>query len=88
MENNNKTIAIVGLVLGILVPVAGIIVSAIALNKIKVTGDVENAGLAKAGLIVGIILTALSIVGAICAVCTSLAAISAGLAGVFFLPFI
>lgn len=83
MDNNNKTMAIVGLVLGILVPVAGIIVSAIALNKIKVTGDFENAGMAKAGLIIGIVLTALSIVGVICTVCTSLAAISAGLAGTF-----
>lgn len=74
MDNNNKTMSIVGLVLGILVPVAGIIVSAIALKKIQETGDTENAGMAKAGLIIGIVLTVISVVTAVCSICTVCAA--------------
>ncbi len=76
---DTKTLSIVGLVLGILIPVAGIIVSAVALNRMKQEGNLESKNIAMAGLIIGIILTALSLVGTICLVCTTCAA--AGLAG-------
>jgi hypothetical protein len=55
-----KTMGIVGLILAIVAPVIGIIVSAIALNQSKSAG-VENK-LAKIGLIVGIALTVLIVV--------------------------
>lgn len=83
---DTKTLSIVGLVLGILFPVAGIIVSAVALNKMKqgnvamdANGNPDGKNLAMAGLIIGIILTALSVVGTICLVCTTCA--TAGLVG-------
>ena len=52
-----KTLGIVGLVLAIVAPLVGVIVSAIALNQSKKAGF-ENK-LAKIGLIVGIVLTVL-----------------------------
>jgi hypothetical protein len=52
-----KTLGIVGLVLAILAPVVGIILSAIALSQSKNAGYPNK--LAKIGLIVGIVLTAL-----------------------------
>ena len=55
-----KTLGIVGLVLAIVAPVVGIIVSAIALSQSKKAGF-ENK-LAKIGLIVGIVLTVLIVV--------------------------
>jgi hypothetical protein len=55
-----KTLGIVGLVLAIVAPLIGIIVSAVALNQSKKAGY-ENK-LAKIGLIVGIVLTVLIIV--------------------------
>ncbi len=55
-----KTLGIVGLVLAILAPLVGIIVSAVALNQSKKAGY-ENK-LAKIGLIVGIVLTVLYVV--------------------------
>ena len=55
-----KTLGIVGLVLAILAPVVGIIVSAVALSQSKKAGY-ENK-LAKIGLIVGIVLTVLYVV--------------------------
>ncbi len=83
---DTKTLSIVGLVLGILFPVAGIIVSAVALNKMKqgnvpmdANGNPDGKNLAMAGLIIGIILTALSLVGSICLICTTCA--TAGLVG-------
>jgi Domain of unknown function (DUF4190) len=51
-----NTLAIVALILGIVVPIGGIICGPIALGQIKRTGE-GGAGLAKAGLIIGIILT-------------------------------
>jgi len=56
-----NTLAIVALILGIVVPIGGIICGPIALGQIKRTGE-AGAGLAKAGLIIGIILTILSII--------------------------
>lgn len=66
---DTKTLSIVGLVLGILVPVAGIIVSAIALNKMKQTGVEDGKGMAMAGLIIGIVLTAIYILIVACSTC-------------------
>lgn len=58
-----KTLGIVGLVLAILAPVIGLIVSIIARNQSKAAG-VENTP-AKIGIIVGIVLTALYVIGII-----------------------
>ncbi len=55
-----KTLGLVGLILAIVAPVVGIIVSAVALSQSKKAGF-ENK-LAKIGLIVGIVLTVLVIV--------------------------
>lgn len=55
-----KTLGIVGLVLAIVAPLVGVVVSAVALSQSKKAGF-ENK-LAKIGLIVGIVLTALIIV--------------------------
>ena len=55
-----KTLGIVGLVLAIVAPVVGIIVSAVALSQSKNAGF-ENK-LAKIGLIVGIVLTVITLV--------------------------
>jgi hypothetical protein len=55
-----KTLGIVGLVLAIVAPVVGIIVSAIAMNQSKKAGYPNK--LAKIGLIVGIVLTVLIVI--------------------------
>jgi hypothetical protein len=55
-----KTLGLIGLILAIVAPVVGIIVSAIALSQSKKAGF-ENK-LAKIGLIVGIVLTVLIVV--------------------------
>jgi len=56
-----NTLAIIALILGIVIPLGGIICGPIALGQIKRTGE-AGAGLAKAGLIIGIILTVLGII--------------------------
>lgn len=58
-----KTLGIVGLVLAILASFVGLIISVIAFNQSKAVG-VHN-GIAKAGIIVGIITTILGIVYAV-----------------------
>jgi hypothetical protein len=55
-----KTLGLIGLILAIVAPVVGIIVSAVALSQSKKAGF-ENK-LAKIGLIVGIVLTVLIVV--------------------------
>ena len=55
-----KTLGIVGLVLAIVAPLIGVIISAIALNQSKSAGYPNK--LAKIGLIVGIVLTVLVVV--------------------------
>lgn len=50
-------LAIIALVLGFVIPIGGIICGPIALSQIKRTGQ-SGKGLAKAGLIIGIIITA------------------------------
>lgn len=54
---DNKTMAILGLVLSIVVGPIGIIFSAIALNKMKQSGEPnpDGKGFAIAGLIIGIV---------------------------------
>lgn len=56
----NSTMSIVGLVLAILFPLIGLILSIVAWKQAAETGD--NKGLAKAGIIVGAVLIVLNIV--------------------------
>ena len=56
-----NVLAIVALILGIVVPIGGIICGPIALGQIKRTGE-NGRGLAMAGLIIGIVLTLLGII--------------------------
>lgn len=56
-----NTLAIIALVLGIIIPIGGIICGHIALGQIKRTGE-GGRGLAMAGLIIGYGLTALTII--------------------------
>ena len=55
-----KTLGIVGLILAIIVPLVGLIISIVAANQSKKAGF--SNGLAKAGIIVGAILVALGII--------------------------
>jgi hypothetical protein len=54
-----KTLGLVGLILAIVAPVVGIIISAVALSQSKNAGFPNK--LAKIGLIVGIVLTVLGV---------------------------
>jgi hypothetical protein len=74
-EDPGKTLGIVGLVLAILAPVIGIIVSAIARSQSQKAGFQNQ--FAKIGLIVGIILTAVWLIGVIAYVVFFAAAIGA-----------
>lgn len=58
-----KTLGIVGLVLAIVAPVIGIIISAVALNQSKTAGYPNK--LAKIGIIVGIVLAVVGIIASI-----------------------
>lgn len=62
---NTKTLSIVGLVLSFVFPVAGIIVSAICLNKYKTENITDGKNLATAGLVIGIVMTVLGIITSI-----------------------
>ncbi len=59
-QDPGKTLGIVGLVLSIVASFIGLIISIVAFNQSKKAGF--NNGLAKAGIIVGIITTLLSVV--------------------------
>jgi hypothetical protein len=72
-----NTLAIVALILGIVIPIGGIICGPIALSQIKRTGE-SGSGLAKAGLIIGIVLTLLGIIVTIAYVALIAAAVSSG----------
>lgn len=64
---NNKTLAIVGFVLALVLGgLPGLIVSAIALNNMKKTGEVDGKGFAVAGLIIGIVELALIVLSVAC----------------------
>ena len=69
-----KTLGIVGLVLAILVPLVGLIISVVANNQSKAAGYPNQ--LAKIGIIVGAILTALYVIGFIISAIISAAAFS------------
>jgi Domain of unknown function (DUF4190) len=56
-----NVLAIVALILGIVVPIGGIICGPIALGQIKRTGE-AGRGLAMAGLIIGIVFTILGVI--------------------------
>lgn len=72
-----NTLAIIALILGIVVPIGGVICGPIALGQIKRTGE-NGRGLALAGLIIGIALTLLAIIGTIAYVALIAAALSSG----------
>jgi peptidyl-prolyl cis-trans isomerase B (cyclophilin B) len=57
-QQKTNTLAIVALILGILVPIAGIVVGHISLSQIKKTGE-NGRGLALAGTILGYVGTVL-----------------------------
>ena len=73
-----KTLAIVGFVLSFLIPIAGLIVSGIALNKYKQTGETDGKGFATAGLVIGIVCMALYVLAVGCTVCASVCATALG----------
>ena len=53
---NNKTLAIVGFVLALVLGgLPGLIVSAVALKKMKDSGEEDGKGFAVAGLVIGIV---------------------------------
>ncbi|HEY1531634.1 MAG TPA: DUF4190 domain-containing protein [Galbitalea sp.] len=56
-----NVLAIVALILGIVVPIGGIICGPIALGQIKRTGE-AGRGLAMAGLIIGIVFTIIGVI--------------------------
>ena len=74
-----KNMAILGLVLSFLVSPAGIIVSAIAMKKMKEEGNEDGKGLAVAGLVLGIIFTVVYVIIVGCVSCAGCAL--AGMAG-------
>ncbi|BAJ74310.1 hypothetical protein MTES_1346 [Microbacterium testaceum StLB037] len=62
--NRTNVVSIFALVLGFVVPIGGIIAGAVGLSQVKRTGE-KGRGLAIAGIIVGSVMTLLSIVGVI-----------------------
>lgn len=76
---DNKSLAILGLVLSIVTGIPGLIVSAVALKKFKDSGETDGKGFATAGLIIGIICAVGYIIGIACIGCAGcLAAAGAG----------
>ena len=75
---DNKTLAIVGFVLALVLGgLPGLIVSAVALKKMKDTGNEDGKGFAIAGLVIGIVELAIIILTVACggaaAICLALA---------------
>lgn len=67
MTNTNEktnTLAIIGLIVAFFVPLVGAILGHVALSQIKKTGE-GGRGVALAGVIIGWVFTALSILGAL-----------------------
>ena len=75
-SQKTNVLAILGLIFGILVPIAGIILSIIALVQIKKDPNQKGKGLAIAGLTIGCVLLILGIVIAI-AVTSTMAGLNA-----------
>ncbi len=72
-----NVLAIIALILGIVVPIGGVICGPIALGQIKRTGE-NGRGLALAGLIIGIAFTLIGIIAIIAYVAIIAAAVSSG----------
>ena len=62
-EDPAKTLSIVGLVLAIVAPLIGLIISIVARKQSRAAG--YDNGMAKAGVIIGAILTVLGVIGTI-----------------------
>ncbi|MDF2667636.1 MAG: hypothetical protein K0R81_3486 [Microbacterium sp.] len=62
--NRTNVVSIFALVLGFIVPIGGIIAGAVGLSQVKRTGE-KGRGLAIAGIIVGSVMTLLTILGVI-----------------------
>ena len=76
-QGRTNTLAIVALILGIVVPIGGIICGHIALRQIKRTGEAGH-GLALAGTVIGYILTVLGIIITVAYIAIIAAAVSSG----------
>lgn len=75
-EDPGKTLGIIGLVLSILVPIAGLIVSIIAKKKSEAANFVNTP--AKVGVILGWIFTILGVIGLIIYIIAIVALINSG----------
>ena len=76
---DTKTLSIIGLVVSFIIPLAGIIVCAIALKQFKEQGITDGKGFAVAGLVIGIVFMVFSIILASCLGCLgALAGAAAG----------
>ena len=62
-EDPGKTLGLVGLILSIVANVIGLIISIVAFRKSKAAGF--NNGMAKAGIVIGAILTAISLIATV-----------------------
>ena len=78
-EDPAKTLSIVGLVLAIVVPLVGLIISIVARKQSRQAGF--DNGMAKAGIIVGAILTVLGLIVAIINIVIIVSAGGAGYTG-------
>lgn len=72
-----KQLGLVGLILAIIVPLVGLIISVVANNQSKAAGYPNQ--LAKIGIIIGAILTALGVIVLIINIVITAAAVNAGL---------
>jgi hypothetical protein len=72
-----NVLAIIALILGIVIPIGGIICGPIALGQIKRTGE-NGRGLALAGLIIGIAFTLIGLIAIIAYIALIAAAVNAG----------
>ena len=66
---DNKSFAILSFVLSFFFPLVGLIMSGIALNKFKQSGETDGKGFATAGLIIGIVAMVISVGSIICIGC-------------------
>ena len=67
-DGSQKTLAIVGIILAVLFPLIGLIVSIVAKSHAQQAGDQSSANLAKIGCIIGGVLIALSVISVIISV--------------------
>ncbi len=74
----NKTLAIVGFVLSFFTTIPGLIVSIIALKKMNDAGETDGKGFAIAGMVIGIVTTAIALLSIGCTACAICAAGAAG----------